>query len=263
MTIFFRVLFNIMFLLLILLAVLYFWSKYHKEISKFLSLLFDEIKKSISDVKATFSRRKNENEFNAYKDQEDRSAVSINQYKTEIANLNKQINKLKSKNRFLNEEVNSLEKIVLELRNEIRVLKSSKNINKRSSPNKKESKSHFQSNNRYTPKKRIQKEPLLKNNNSENILYADSIFENSFHSVTLNPDENTVFILNKGENGRATFDVYPKAHKRVLINHTFLDGCDKQVLNNSTKVTTNSLGEATLQADGKWEVTKKLNVTVS
>lgn len=58
----------------------------------------------------------------------------------------------------------------------------------------------------------------------------------------------------------AIFKIYPSAIKRVIANPSFLEGCEMQILNNAQTVKTEVPGEAELQSDGKWMITKKLKV---
>jgi hypothetical protein len=99
--------------------------------------------------------------------------------------------------------------------------------------------------------------------NNVTTLYADSIFEDFFNRVTESPNEDTVFELHLQNAQNATFTIYPSAKQRIIKRPAFLDGCDKQVLINGQDVKIIDEGIAQLQADGKWKITKKLNVIIS
>lgn len=91
-------------------------------------------------------------------------------------------------------------------------------------------------------------------------LYADGIVNGVFNRTKETADQDTVFILHLRTNNSARFSIYPPAHPRILANPAFLEGCEKQVLTNATRVVITAEGEAIRQADGKWQITKKLEV---
>ncbi len=91
-------------------------------------------------------------------------------------------------------------------------------------------------------------------------LYADSIVNGVFNRTKETADQDTVFILHLRTNNSARFSIYTPAQPRILANPAFLEGCEKQVLTNATRVVITTEGEAIRQADGKWQITKKLEV---
>lgn len=91
-------------------------------------------------------------------------------------------------------------------------------------------------------------------------LYADFINDNYFNKVTDKPTEDTVFELHIQKNN-ADFTIFPDATPRIIHNPAFLEGCEKQVIGN-TSVEVKENGRAQIQPDGKWSIVKKLNVLV-
>lgn len=91
-------------------------------------------------------------------------------------------------------------------------------------------------------------------------LYADGIVDGVFNRTKETADQDTVFILHLRTNNSARFSIYTPAQPRILANPAFLEGCEKQVLTNATRVVITAEGEAIRQADGKWQITKKLEV---
>ena len=89
------------------------------------------------------------------------------------------------------------------------------------------------------------------------ILYADAIVDGFFNRVKAAPNDDTVFELCLQNAQSATFTIYNDAYQRIIANPSFLEGCDKQVLNNAQKIEIESEGTAVRQADGKWEILKK------
>lgn len=94
-------------------------------------------------------------------------------------------------------------------------------------------------------------------------LYADGIVNGVFNRTKETADPDTVFILHLRTNNSARFSIYPPAHPRILANPAFLEGCEKQVLANATQVVITAEGEAIRQADGKWQITKKLEAILN
>ncbi|MDD6581504.1 MAG: LysM peptidoglycan-binding domain-containing protein [Bacteroidales bacterium] len=94
-------------------------------------------------------------------------------------------------------------------------------------------------------------------------LYADGIVNGVFNRTKETADPDTVFILHLRTNNSARFSIYPPAQPRILANPAFLEGCEKQVLTNATRVVITTEGEAIRQADGKWQITKKLEAILN
>jgi len=84
-------------------------------------------------------------------------------------------------------------------------------------------------------------------------LYADAIIDGKFNRVKEQPDDDTIFELKlrKPNAMRANVIVYAPSHKRVIANHSFLEGCEKQILGNTT-VTMLREGIAQKDGSGKW-----------
>lgn len=95
---------------------------------------------------------------------------------------------------------------------------------------------------------------------SQKLLYADSIIEGEFSHVWEKENDDTVFILTQKKENNASINLNKRAYSKVLANASFLDGCDKQVLPNSTTVEILCEGEAVRGADGKWKVVSPLKV---
>lgn len=94
-------------------------------------------------------------------------------------------------------------------------------------------------------------------------LYADGIVNGIFNRTKETADQDTVFILHLRTNNSAQFSIYTPAQPRILANPAFLEGCEKQVLANATQVVITAEGEAIRQADGKWQITKKLEAILN
>jgi hypothetical protein len=97
---------------------------------------------------------------------------------------------------------------------------------------------------------------------NSSILYADSIIGGYFNRVKETADLDTIFELHLQNIQMARFVVYNAAIQRVIANPSFLEGCEKQVLNNAQNVTIESEGATQCQSDGKWKIIKKLNVII-
>lgn len=94
------------------------------------------------------------------------------------------------------------------------------------------------------------------------ILYADSIINGFFNKVCENPNENSIFDLRMQGRQYATFVVYSDAYPLVIQRPEFLDGCEKQIVGSDT-IKVISRGRAQKQTDGRWKITKKLNIIIS
>jgi Skp family chaperone for outer membrane proteins len=98
---------------------------------------------------------------------------------------------------------------------------------------------------------------------SASVLYSDAIIDGYFNRLRGTPNEDSVFELRRQSAQTVSFTVYPGAYPRVIANPSFLEGCDKQVLNNAQNVKIESEGSAQRGADGKWKIIKKLNVIIN
>ncbi|GHT02190.1 hypothetical protein AGMMS49525_05290 [Bacteroidia bacterium] len=97
---------------------------------------------------------------------------------------------------------------------------------------------------------------------SATTLYADAIIDGFLNRVKETPNEDTIFELHLQNAQTATFTVYQSAYQRIIANPSFLEGCDKQVLNNAQKVEIASKGTTQRDADGRWKIIHKLNVII-
>jgi len=95
-------------------------------------------------------------------------------------------------------------------------------------------------------------------------LYADAIIDGKFNRVTEQPDNNSIFELKLERVGdtKAEVIIYPDAYRRVIANPSFLEGCKKHILGNTT-VTILQKGVATIDNNGKWKVESAPEVKVS
>lgn len=89
-------------------------------------------------------------------------------------------------------------------------------------------------------------------------MYSDCIIDGYFNRVSERPDEDTVFelVLDDENMNMASVDVYQGAHRRIIVNPAFIDGCEKQIVGNSN-VRVERKGIAEKDADnGKWRLIK-------
>lgn len=89
-------------------------------------------------------------------------------------------------------------------------------------------------------------------------MYSDCIIDGYFNRVSKRPDEDTVFelVLDDENMNMASVDVYQGAHRRIIANPAFIDGCEKQIVGNSS-VNVERKGIAEKDADnGKWRLIK-------
>lgn len=94
--------------------------------------------------------------------------------------------------------------------------------------------------------------------------YADAIIDGKFNRVKEQPDDDTIFELkvNDTSDKNASVVIYEFAHKRVIANPSFLEGCEKQILGNSI-VTMLREGKAAKDGNGKWILTLTPEVKIS
>ena len=91
------------------------------------------------------------------------------------------------------------------------------------------------------------------------LLYSDSIIDGWFCHVWAQENDDTIFVLKLKSENHATFTIFNQAYNKVLANASYLDGCNKQILNGDT-VDVLSEGEAVREANGKWKVVTPLRV---
>ena len=105
----------------------------------------------------------------------------------------------------------------------------------------------------------VQKKPV---ESFSSTLYADAIIDGCFNRVINYPNEDTIFVMRLQNAQTAIFTVYPGAEQLVVKRPEFLEGCDRQTLNNARYIKIESEGLAQQQANGKWNIIKKLNVVI-
>lgn len=98
--------------------------------------------------------------------------------------------------------------------------------------------------------------------NAPRSLYAESIVNDKLMRVKESPNEDSIFELKLQGDSRASVTIYKGAHNRVLQNPSFLDGCDKQVIGNSS-LTVRQEGRAEKDENGKWKLVSKVNVILN
>lgn len=110
----------------------------------------------------------------------------------------------------------------------------------------------------------VENQPVIDNNPPtpeppRNVsMYSDCIIDGYFNRVSERPDEDTVFklVLDDENMNMASVDVYQGAHRRIIANPAFIDGCEKQIVGNSN-VRVERKGIAEKDADnGKWRLIK-------
>lgn len=94
------------------------------------------------------------------------------------------------------------------------------------------------------------------------MLYGDFINNGYFSRVKENPDDDTNFELHLINERRASFIVYRPAYPRIVSNPSaFLQGCEKQILGNTT-VSIIREGTAMKDDNGKWRIVDELKVEI-
>ena len=175
------------------------------------------------------------------KKQNSSSQSYINQLKNnkvweqnEKSSLVNQVNTLSSENKSLNDE--------------IEILRAEVHQNRQKQKGNDEQKS----------------KPLTPALEQPQLLYADAIIDGKFNRVKEQPDDDTIFELKLSNPNkmRANVTIYALAHRRVIVNPSFLEGCEKQILG-STTVTMLREGVAQKDSSGKWIITTTPEVKIS
>lgn len=94
-------------------------------------------------------------------------------------------------------------------------------------------------------------------------LYSDFIVDGIFNKVTETPNEDTVYelILDNGNGCSASVIVYQGAYSRILVNKSFIDGCEIQIVGkNEVCVEENGLAEK--DNNGKWKLVKVPSIMI-
>lgn len=98
---------------------------------------------------------------------------------------------------------------------------------------------------------------------SPSVLYAKSIVDNCLCNVTPQPNGNTIFELHLNGANQAELCLYSGALKRIVANPAFIDGCDKQVINNDKNVEVRSTGLVRKDPiSGRWQVIRKMDILI-
>lgn len=96
------------------------------------------------------------------------------------------------------------------------------------------------------------------------IMYADTINDMGyFNCITKTPNEDSIYEirLSKKEERFATFGIYKNAHKKILKNIDFIDGCDNQKINSNPISLIIEEGRASyIQEFGQWKITNKAKI---
>ncbi|GHT50027.1 hypothetical protein AGMMS49982_04580 [Bacteroidia bacterium] len=166
-----------------------------------------------------------------------------------VSKLKKLLTRSKNDDKKLEKKLSTLEKRIITLENE------NKQIASQSNRNENDEKSE-------SAKSSIIETSKQNNENvaTDNfVLYADSIYNETFHKVTATSTEDTIFKLVKTPSGKtATFEVYKDAHEKILRRPDFLEGCEVQKIG-SQSVETTEKGEAELEYN-TWKITKKAKI---
>lgn len=166
----------------------------------------------------------------------------------------------KQSNIKLERRVTELEQMVRELRHDNRLLREDLNRILQKQP---ELNTFKKTAKRSTDIAHVNNEDLghsYSYTDEDRTLYADSIIDGYFNKVTEKANDDTTFELHVTKNG-ANVSVYSDAIRRIIANPSFLDGCDKQIIGNRI-VEIKDKGFAQIQMNGKWKLTKRLNVII-
>lgn len=105
------------------------------------------------------------------------------------------------------------------------------------------------------------KQPPSKPLEKQTLLYADSIIDGKFSHVWEKENEDTIFVLKLENEATASITLSERAHKKILANASYLEGCEKQMIG-STSVETVREGIAQKSSNGKWYVKLPLKVDI-
>lgn len=84
-------------------------------------------------------------------------------------------------------------------------------------------------------------------------LYSDCIVDGLFNRVTEHPDDDTVYELVLDDDNNASVVIYSRAERRIIANPAFIDGCEKQIVGNSS-VNVEQKGVAAKDDNGRWRL---------
>lgn len=115
---------------------------------------------------------------------------------------------------------------------------------------------------KYQPSSHVIQTPPTEQT-SPSVLYAKSIVDNCLCNVTSQPNGNTIFELHLNGANQAELCLYSGALKRIVANPAFIDGCDKQVINNDKNVEVRSTGLVRKDPiSGRWQVIRKMDILI-
>jgi len=95
------------------------------------------------------------------------------------------------------------------------------------------------------------------------VLYADAIIDGYFNRLSKTPNADTIFEMHLQNAKMATFSIFFGAEQLIIKRPEFLEGCEKQVLNNAQNIRIESEGTARLNVNLKWEIIKPLNIVIN
>lgn len=93
------------------------------------------------------------------------------------------------------------------------------------------------------------------------MLFADSIVNGKFNRVKELPSDDSIFELNLKGDSNASVTIFKQAYNKVLANPSYLEGCEKQMLGN-TSVYIDREGTAEKDDNGKWKLINPLKVVL-
>lgn len=181
--------------------------------------------------------------------------------------------------------INELKKQIEQLQLEISAIKNDKNLQQIALDESNTLKQQFEEKTSTIPNNSIGNTDELKktiNTNGEEIteekkngvvqytqehnsfsLYSDFIVNGIFNKVTETPNEDTIYelILDNGNGCSASVIIYQGAYSRILVNRSFIDGCEIQIVGkNEVCVEENGLAEK--DNNGKWKLVKVPSIMI-
>lgn len=164
-----------------------------------------------------------------------------NRLQRENAKLQQTISELKRKNKDFFEENISLGEELDKLKNDNKV----DNINVQTYKNGGPETSQIQSQN-------------------QTVLYADAIVDGNLIRVKEVAGDDSIFELHLNNSNTAKVVICKNAVQRIIANPSFIDGCEKQILPNASKIEIVTPGVAKKDAEnGKWVVYEKLKIILN
>lgn len=108
----------------------------------------------------------------------------------------------------------------------------------------------------------VNKDGQIKDISTSQIFYAGTIIDGILYRIKAEPNEDTFFELHRIGKKKAELKLYPQAERKILSNTSYIDGCDYQCIRSRSKINIRNNGEAELREDGKWHVSKKINILI-